>query len=347
MPKRILFAVLDWGLGHATRSSALAECLTEQGAEVIFFSWGKSLQYLRGRFPAHEVRALPLPEIRYGRSSAAPALFAQALRQVGQNRAVHRHMKDAIEKLQPDALVSDNVYGAHSAGIPSVLITHQLRLPVPAFSGVVNKVLTGWLNRFSEVWVPDREDGIAGGLAVNPRFTGKVQYLGNLSRLKCPPPLPEKMYTCAAVISGPEPLRSRFEQEAVQHLLALPGKKVLIRGVQHSDVGDLPETAEIKVVNFADGEALSAMISASEYVVCRAGFSTLSDLVRLGAKALVVPTPGQYEQEYLAARAAEKGRFSATKVLPETLPTPESLPTPPAEGANRLREITGNFLRKL
>lgn len=347
MRKRILFAVLDWGLGHATRSAAVAECLTAQGAEVIFFSWGKSLQYLIHRFPAHEVRALPLPEISYGRSSASPALIGQALRQIGQNKAVHRYIKDAVEKLQPDAVLSDNVYGAHARHIPSVLITHQLSLPVPAFSGAVNRVLTGWLDRFSEIWVPDRENGIAGTLSTNRHYTGKVHHLGNLSRLRRPDPLPEKIYTCTAVISGPEPLRSSFEQEALRRLETLSGKKALIRGVQAVDGDKFPEREEIEVVNFADGEALSELISASEYVICRAGFSTLSDLVRLSAKALIVPTPGQYEQEYLADRAGEKDWFAAVRALPDELPPPESIPQPPAQGDVRLREVAENFLRKL
>lgn len=347
MRKRILFAVLDWGLGHATRSSAVAECLTEQGAEVIFFSWGKSLEYLRHRFPAHEVRALPLAEIKYGGSSAAPALHRQALLQFAQNRKVQAHMRRLIAALKPDGIVSDNLYGAYYQELPSALITHQLSLPVPAFSGAVNSTLAGWLRRFSEVWVPDSENGIAGDLSVNSRFSGKVHYLGNLSRLKCPPLFSEKSYTCTALISGPEPLRSKFEREALQRLSALPGKKVLIRGVQDADAPKFAEQAAVRVANFTDGADLAAVMSASEYVICRAGFSTLSDLVRLRAKALIVPTPGQYEQEYLAARAVKKGWFAAVRALPDKLPPPENLPNPPAEGDMRLQEVAENFLRKL
>ncbi len=43
-------------------------------------------------------------------------------------------------------------------------------------------------------------------------------------------------------------------------------------------------------------------------VVARSGYSTVMDLARLGKRALLVPTPGQPEQEYLGPFLAGKGR---------------------------------------
>ena len=44
-------------------------------------------------------------------------------------------------------------------------------------------------------------------------------------------------------------------------------------------------------------------------VICRSGYSTLMDLVKLQKKAILIPTPGQTEQEYLAKQLNEQGAY--------------------------------------
>ena len=44
-------------------------------------------------------------------------------------------------------------------------------------------------------------------------------------------------------------------------------------------------------------------------IISRAGYSTIMDLVKLQKSALLVPTPGQTEQEYLAAFLKERSFF--------------------------------------
>jgi len=148
MPKRILFAVLDWGLGHATRSAAVAECLVERDVDVVFCSSGRALDYLKQRFPEQEAVKLALPEIRYGRRSATPAIFRRALQQSRQNRKEHHRTGALVREFKPDAVVSDNLYGSWSPGIPSALITHQLSLPAPIFRKAVNREMASWLANF-------------------------------------------------------------------------------------------------------------------------------------------------------------------------------------------------------
>jgi len=45
----------------------------------------------------------------------------------------------------------------------------------------------------------------------------------------------------------------------------------------------------------------------TKLVIARSGYSSLMDFSRLRCKTLLIPTPGQTEQEYLAKRCAEKG----------------------------------------
>ena len=50
---------------------------------------------------------------------------------------------------------------------------------------------------------------------------------------------------------------------------------------------------------------LELAINESEFVLSRSGYTTVMDLAKLGKKAFFIPTPGQYEQEYLAKKFAE------------------------------------------
>jgi UDP-N-acetylglucosamine:LPS N-acetylglucosamine transferase len=47
----------------------------------------------------------------------------------------------------------------------------------------------------------------------------------------------------------------------------------------------------------------------ADLVISRSGYTTLMDLVALDRSALIIPTPGQAEQEYLADLHARTGRF--------------------------------------
>jgi UDP-N-acetylglucosamine:LPS N-acetylglucosamine transferase len=44
-----------------------------------------------------------------------------------------------------------------------------------------------------------------------------------------------------------------------------------------------------------------------ELIICRPGYTSLLDLAKLEKKLFVIPTPGQYEQEYLAGRLKKYG----------------------------------------
>jgi UDP-N-acetylglucosamine:LPS N-acetylglucosamine transferase len=44
---------------------------------------------------------------------------------------------------------------------------------------------------------------------------------------------------------------------------------------------------------------MADVMRASSVIICRPGYSTLMDLMVLGKKAIVIPTPGQTEQIYL------------------------------------------------
>ena len=73
----------------------------------------------------------------------------------------------------------------------------------------------------------------------------------------------------------------------------------------------------IEVISFLTSKKLNQAIAESEIVISRSGYTTLMDLVLLEKKAILIPTPGQTEQEYLADHFFEQKIFytSRKKVL--------------------------------
>ena len=54
---------------------------------------------------------------------------------------------------------------------------------------------------------------------------------------------------------------------------------------------------------------MKEIIAASENIISRSGYTTIMELVSMGRTAMIIPTPGQTEQEYLAEYLSEKGWF--------------------------------------
>jgi len=86
-----------------------------------------------------------------------------------------------------------------------------------------------------------------------------------------------------------------MEQDDTPSLLVAgrPGADVNIEG--NVTVWPDPSAAEL-------AEALKG----AETVVCRSGYSSLLDLAALGQRAVLIPTPGQPEQVYLAKHWATR-----------------------------------------
>jgi predicted glycosyltransferase len=63
------------------------------------------------------------------------------------------------------------------------------------------------------------------------------------------------------------------------------------------------------IYNHLDAKKLNMVIAQSEMVLSRSGYSTIMDLVTLNKKAILVPTPSQTEQEYLAIHLKNNGLF--------------------------------------
>ena len=108
------------------------------------------------------------------------------------------------------------------------------------------------------------------------------------------------------ILSGPEPQRTLLEEKLQKELLDYEGEVIFIRGVIDGNQ-TVTEEDNITTYNYMGREELEQAFNESELVLCRSGYTTVMDLAKLGKKAFFIPTPGQYEQEYLAQKLKKSG----------------------------------------
>jgi len=355
MKKRILIAPLDWGLGHATRCIPIVRALLAQGAEVVLASNGGAYDLLRREFPHLPIKRLPAYNIRYASENMFWNMAGQ-LPRIG--RTVwreHQVVQNIIADHDIRAVISDNRFGCFSKKVPGVLLSHQLNIQIPNYilKKIVDCVICKIIHQFDECWIPDATgaNSLAGKLA-EAKCEFKIRYLGSLSRMR-PLAVPKK-YDAIAVLSGPEPQRTHLEQKILTQVRALPQRFLIVQG-KTASFFEKDITENIKMVSFLTGDALNEAIAAAGCVICRSGYSSVMDLAALGQRAILIPTPGQTEQEYLAQRFFERGVFFTQQQseldLRQALQAVQGFSGLDArffnEKRNQLEEVVANFLRSL
>lgn len=310
MGKSILYGVLNWGLGHASRSAQVIEALLERGFRVVIASDGLALQWLQMRFPQCKTHQLVGYEIRYGSGNA------QMLRLLGQLPKVYRAVRaeriwaQALsQKERFDGIISDNRLGFVAAGLPSVYLSHQLQIPAGLWAKPASAAHRFYMRRYSQVWVPDtRKNPLAGKMSTAHSALPPVKYLGHLSHLPASAAAQKPTGPVVAVLSGPEPQRSMLEQKLLAQMATLPEQKfVLVRG--KSGGSDFAMPANVRVHALLSSWELGEILAQAPLVIGRSGYSSLMDYRQMGLKALLIPTPGQAEQEYLARHCNAAGKL--------------------------------------
>lgn len=300
---RILIGVLNWGLGHATRCQPVIEEFSSMGHEVHLAADGLAALVLEKNNPGLKVHRLAPLEVTYGTRfwlkliSQSSLLFTW----LWKDRKITRRLQLLY---QYDLILSDSRPACRIPGVPGIMIINQPSPEVPGrwLRWLTHRMLWAVLRRFDEIWIPDLpgEDNLSGKLIDLPARFNKI-FVGFLSRIKTPSgliePIPGRIM---AIVSGPEPLRTEFQQELSQRLA----------GHDYIMVAGRPdrENYSARFFSYMDPARLAVEITKAEYIICRSGYSSLMDLAQFEKKLILVPTPGQTEQEYLAERWRRKGR---------------------------------------
>ncbi|HRI60422.1 MAG TPA: glycosyltransferase [Saprospiraceae bacterium] len=313
--KRILVAPLNWGLGHVARCIPLIQALRRMGAEVLLASDGGALRLLKAEFPQLPAYDLPSYRIRYESPNMVRNIAWQLPRIVYAIRSEQWATEKLVREHDIHGIISDNRYGCFSTKANSVILSHQLHLRIPNrfLEWTANHVLHQALRKFDAIWAPDvaEEPNLSGELSHGePDVHPNVRFIGPLSRLH--PDGCESEYDVAIVLSGPEPQRTFLEQRLLEQAMLLPQKFIFIQGKtrakEHYYVAE-----NVELVSYLTSQELNEVLLASEIIVCRSGYSSIMDLAALGKKALLIPTPGQTEQEYLADHFARQNTFLVQK----------------------------------
>ena len=311
---RVLVAPLDWGLGHATRCIPIIYALLEQNCDVFIGAEGAQKELLQEEFPALSCLHLKGYRVRYSRKKnwLPLKLLLQFPKIISSIYIEHRWLKRMVKEYRFDAVISDNRFGLYHSTLPSVFITHQLCIKTGSrFSGrMAQRFNYSFINKFNACWVPDSagENNLAGELSHPVRLPKiPVLYLGPLSRFK--KTCEEKKYDLTVLISGPEPQRSIFEELLLQELEGYKGRCLVARGLPSKSIDQQINNPAIEIHDHLSTAELNAAIQSSEMVISRSGYTTVMDLALLQQKAILVPTPGQTEQEYLATMLMKKKMF--------------------------------------
>jgi len=310
--KNILVAVLNWGLGHATRCIPIIDELERQGAHVILASDGDALLLLQQKYPHLKTIELPAYNIHYKGNNMFLNIAPQIPKILKAIRLERKKLDSIIKEHKITTIISDNRYGMYHKDVYSIFVTHQLNIQVPSklLGTIVAKCNHYFIQKYDECWVPDTptEPSLAGILSHQAKLKN-VHYIGALSRMSLTAKIAFKR-ELIVILSGPEPQRTYWEEQIIEQAQQLPFDCLI--------VGGKPKTQEKKQLaanvdwqSFMNEKELQAAILESKVVVARSGYSTIMDLVALECdRVLLVPTPGQTEQEYLAKRFAEMGIFA-------------------------------------
>lgn len=311
MHKNLLIAPLDWGLGHATRCVPIINCALELQIPVVLAASERSKVFLQNEFPQLETIEFEGYNIHYPKNRNMNLSMAnQAPKIFGKIEKEHRTLKKIIKNHNVGAIISDNRYGVYNKGIHSVFMTHQLNIQsekLTFLEPIIRKINHSYINKFNELWIPDfeGEENLAGKLSHPPLKTIPAYYLGALSRFSEIEKSDNSDFPkIVVIISGPEPQRSIFEEKITQQLKKIDKTAIIVCGTpEKTDIEQI--SATIQRVGHLDTPILNQYIANADLIITRPGYSTLMDLSVYGKKALLIPTPGQTEQEFLAQKLSK------------------------------------------
>lgn len=316
--KRVLVAPLDWGLGHTTRCIPIIQELLHQDFIVLLTAEGDSAHLLRKEFPSLTILSLKGYKISYSKTKSffKLKLFGQIPKILKAIKQEHTWLNQIIKEHKIDIVVSDNRYGLYNINIKSIFITHQLAIETGnAFTNwLVQKLNYRQINKFDQCWIPDEEApfDLAGKLSHPKEMpVNLTKYIGILSRFK--KETAEKNIDLLVLISGPEPQRTAFENMMLLQMTKVSFKMVLVRGLPGASNKIINTNKNLQIFDHLSATELNKLIQSSKIIIARSGYSTIMDLIALQQTAVLIPTPGQTEQEYLAIYLSTKKYFVAAQ----------------------------------
>jgi len=315
----ILICPLEWGLGHAARMIPLARKLKEMNHNVIIASGEEHLSLFRDEIPG--LSYIGFPGFKPGYSRFFPqylAMFFKIPLLLYHIISEHNKLKSLIKIHSIDIVISDNRFGLWNKQTTSVYITHMPLIPFPKSlkflepAGVfLHRII---IKKYSLCFIPDLPGdlNLSGRLSHGIRLPYNVRYIGILSKFNSSPSAlnknPVNFAHNTVILSGPEPQREILKQKLMALFKESDPRTVLFEG-KPGKSGVSSRNGNITFYGHLSSPGMKKVIESSESIIARSGYTTIMELVSLNCSALLIPTPGQTEQEYLADYLSEKGWF--------------------------------------
>jgi len=317
-------------MGHATRCLPVIRACRNEGAEVIVVGSPSVVKRIRIDFPDIQFVEEELFVPVY--SNLFPAwlkILLQVPMILKSEHSSYSRLQTLIKAEGIDLILSDNRYYVYSNLCKSILISHQLNPRTPSFLSVfqwfVKKRVASFCSPFQEVWVPDldKERPLSGELSLNHLLQSKIKFCGFLSRFGVvESETPEGQYDLL-ILSGPAPqpelllrkVASVYSNQTKNQLKVISAVKLSCK-------------EEVVLILNPGDEEFQSLVSGAQNIICRSGYSTIMDLLALQRRALLIPTPGQTEQEYLAEHLRGIGFTSVNQSAVDQFKNPDQLPFP-------------------
>ena len=170
------------------------------------------------------------------------------------------------------------------------------------------------ITKYSHCFIPDLpgELNLSGRLSHGFKLPGNVRFTGILSRFTSSEEFqkvnPVEFRHTTIILSGPEPQRELLKRKLSHALEDKEPCTVVLEG-KPGRVIEIVRSGNILYYNHLPASEMKEMVTGSEGIISRSGYTTIMELITLNCSALLIPTPGQTEQEYLAGYMAEKGWF--------------------------------------
>jgi hypothetical protein len=232
----------------------------------------------------------------------------------------HCRLKKIIHDNKIDIVISDNRFGLWNKDITTVYVTHMPKIPFPKplrfleFTGVL--LHRAIIKKYSLCFIPDLpgEENLSGRLSHGFKLPGNVRFTGILSRFISAAAQPgETNYGLkhnTIILSGPEPQKTILKHRLVSLLKDSDTTSIFLEGRPEKH-GETIRSGNIIYYSHLPAREMKNLLIQSNSIICRSGYTTIMDLVALNCSALLIPTPGQTEQEYLAEYLSGKGWFNS------------------------------------
>lgn len=316
---KILFSCCGIGLGHVSRSLAIASKLEKEGFDIYFVSYGDGYKLLKNE---RKDKVFRMPKWSWVEGEdgginfidtlfSSPSLAGRFIKQV-------RRVNNLAKKIKPDLIVSDSEFASLAVSkirkIPSIYITNWLRVKVPTFGF---KLSLSFLEDLTEqIIVPDFPRPytlVKENLRAPPEILKKTKFVGLISRkrpsevgkVKKEEFFDEDKPLVFISISGPG--RSKEIWKAFVDKLKLMITKNFILTLGSLRGKKEKKSKNLWILNWVKAEERYKILKAADLLVSRAGFGTISDAIRFGKKSILIPQSNQPEQFMNAKSMEEKG----------------------------------------